>query len=863
MRAAALQDLQDTPARTTAVDRQWRALMLHTASRADFESFLEHHVGPADAAALSLRRALLEDRGEDALAIAESGMLGSPDESLLRGRVLLHLGRFDEGVEVLRALLEATEAQDADELLVRALALRLLGVEDGVEQALMGALSGGADRLGAGVALAELLLEQGRHGEASALLRVMLRDAPWHPEVWATSARLAMATDRDGERAGLAVLAAETLSVFPARGALLRAELDVVSGRAREALLGARLAIAEGAPVDRGVATLLLAAGLVTDEDALGRSTEHLHRLPGPGRLLSRVAVDLERRYRYPQALALHELAVEHRRDHEPSSLLLTRAALARSRAMDDAGAVELLRMVQAGEDVHPRAERLLAFHEEVLAVDYVDAPDPRRPGVTWRLHRDEAAVLLVVLSEVLDEVVGRYEARYGIPLPVPLRVEVFREPESFGLRAFGEPDIAPHGYCFGNVLAIRSPHAGDFNWRHVLEHELSHVFTLAASSWAVPRWFTEGAAEWDVIERWPSWRRRADLQVARSLRSGRLPRLEELDEAYLRRASMSLAYHQSFLAVEWLVERFGPDIVPRLVRAFGEEDGDVERSFERETGWTLYRIDREFRESLGEALRPLVRLYEPDPQAYLGSGDPGDPLRAWFSGTPAGMQVARSVAERSPSDPAADWVLARLAVAEQDDVSWGRHVERLERRGLRSATLWWRGGDLALELGALDDALARYSRAVDLAPELVDAWANLGVIAVQRSDVALAETAFRRVEALDAGDWSSRYWLLDHFRESGRLREAADVATQMVWIRPLMAPELRSRVIESLVAAGEDRAAMREIRIARLAGAHDPERLDALYSLVASRCPQCGPAVGQVGIPGARPVSIERPRER
>lgn len=774
---------------------------------------------------------------------------------VLQAEALLSLGRSTEATAVLVGVRNGEPTGGRGHYAV-ARARVHLGEPGAARRSFVRALEEGGERLRTGVSWADLLVSEGRFAEASGLLRELLREAPWHPQIWLTSGRLALDAEGDAVRAGTAAEAAAALAGTGTGGRviLFRGWIALREGERSEAARVARLAVQSGAPVSSALRLEATAHALQGDDRRAEQAAqEAMDTAAAPAVVPRDLARLLDRRHRHGEALRWYLRAHEA----DPGSARgLFELALALSRLGKDDEAVAALRRVPE-RGGYVRAERSLRFHEEVLQQDYVDIQDTRRAGVTWRMHRDEVPVLLAHLVPVAHAALDRYEAHYGISTPVPLRIEVFREPESFGLRAFGQPEIAPHGYCFGPVVAMRSPSTGDFNWQHVLEHELSHVFTLSASGGHVPRWFTEGAAEWDVVRHWPAWRRRADLQVARALRSGALPSLRDLDEAFVHRPSIPVAYHLSFLWVEWLAERHGSDIVPRLTEAFGRERGHVGRVFEMELGVSTADLEMAFREALRERLAPLMRLYEPDPLHYGAPmeprmGEPGEgALREFFLGRNSAPRTAQLALQQRPADPGAHWVLARLALLQGDDEAWVVHVEALEARGRRSATLWWAGGRAAEGAGRLEEARERLSRAVALAPELGEAWEMLGTVHERTGNEAAAREAYGRAAALDAGLWASRAWL-HHDALARRDVEAASTrAEELLRIRPFVSLELRARLADSLLAGGRWEAAWRETLLELSTGSADLAASQARRRALAELCAACP----EPGVVVSRPI--------
>jgi hypothetical protein len=101
-----------------------------------------------------------------------------------------------------------------------------------------------------------------------------------------------------------------------------------------------------------------------------------------------------------------------------------------------------------------------------------------------------------------------------------------------------------------------------------VLAHEVAHVLIHDAAGPAageVPRWFAEGVATW-AQRRWSL----RDAFVYSSALLGRsLPTLDALDRAFVSsEPSARLAYAASFDFIDWSVEEYGEEVVPRVLRS-------------------------------------------------------------------------------------------------------------------------------------------------------------------------------------------------------------------------------------------------------------------------------------------------------
>lgn len=251
----------------------------------------------------------------------------------------------------------------------------------------------------------------------------------------------------------------------------------------------------------------------------------------------------------------------------------------------------------------------------------------------------------------------------YDVTLDRPTIVEVFDSHTSFGVRITAQPWIHTIGACTGPVIALDAPRPTTgfgrrFNWADVLRHEFTHTVTLAATANRIPHWLTEGLAVWqeDLPRSWP-WMR----LLAGALRRERLFDLRDLDWGFMRPRSPAerpLAYAQSEWVVEFLVARFGYDVLDALLARL--RDGLAwQQALPDVTGLSLDDFQRAFL----DWARDQVRTW----------GLPADPLPSRTA-----LQARRQAA---PDEPTALALLAEHALLEADfdtaaDLA-GRALER------------------------------------------------------------------------------------------------------------------------------------------------------------------------------------------
>lgn len=188
---------------------------------------------------------------------------------------------------------------------------------------------------------------------------------------------------------------------------------------------------------------------------------------------------------------------------------------------------------------------------------------------VLYAPHDAEAAELVLEAAEAAYTPVVK-----ALGYAPPERSVVIVDPDRESLRrafGWGQGESAT-GVYYGGVIRVLSPSAwiaGDtleqrralFRRLNPLTHEYTHLVLDYLTGGNYPRWFTEGLAQRIEYQttgyRW--------LERGSTLRQ-RLYTLEEMDEGFDHLPNQALAYRQSHLLVDHLVERCGEAGLRRLL---------------------------------------------------------------------------------------------------------------------------------------------------------------------------------------------------------------------------------------------------------------------------------------------------------
>lgn len=243
---------------------------------------------------------------------------------------------------------------------------------------------------------------------------------------------------------------------------------------------------------------------------------------------------------------------------------------------------------------------RLLDSFDNFRVINDPATPEPGVLPIIFRLHKDEAAVIVPYATDLARASIAEFTERYGFTLSEPVVIEMYPDHEDFAVRTAGMPGLGILGATFGYVVAMDSPSGRPpehFQWGTTLWHEMAHVFTLEATRHLVPRWFSEGIS---VFEEWrsgPNPGVRIPMSVYNAMKDDRFLPVADLDEGFIRPSyeeQVIVSYMQAGLVCQYIDRRFGVAKLRDMLAAFrdGQETGEA---IEAVLGITPRSFDRDF----------------------------------------------------------------------------------------------------------------------------------------------------------------------------------------------------------------------------------------------------------------------------
>jgi Tfp pilus assembly protein PilF len=530
---------------------------------------------------------------------------------------------------------------------------------------------------------ARLFLEKYNEADALAEINAALAINPNAADLHA--AKAAMALDRfDLATASSALDRAMEINPQLLWARQLRADLlfaDVKPAEAIDVLEKAR----ELNPRDEATHGRLLAAYLVVDGKSEGKLSVRGQQIVNDvtqrnahcGEVFLAAGEALDRMRRYP--LAAEYFRAAHERMPQ---LISTRGQLG----------LVLMRLGQEAE-----AAKLL---EESFAIDPFNVRVKNMLEVLD--HLKNYAVLetdhfILKFDRGADELLARYAAKYleeeaypeltkqfGFAPKNKTLIEIFSRGGNtsghswFSARMVGLPFIGTVGACAGEMIAITSPGELEkpYNWAHVLRHEYTHVLNLQQTDFNIPHWLTEGlAVQQEGQPRPRDW----TAVLARRTKAGELFTLDDITLGFVRPKSSddwTLAYCQSELYVEFMLETYGEDATQKLLAAYANRLSTpqaVERCFgvkqqEFETAYRAF-LDKALADSpaAAAAAKPTLAELQRQVEEKPDDADIAAQLAlAWLDrdDRPQARRWAISAQKRKPNHPLAAYVLARLQLS-------------------------------------------------------------------------------------------------------------------------------------------------------------------------------------------------------
>lgn len=459
------------------------------------------------------------------------------------------------------------------------------------------------------------------------------------------------------------------------------------------------------------------------------------------------VANSAVREHRYREAIELEKEAVKLKPDFYEA---MAGAGQGYLRLGMEKEGMEWLDKAWSGDQYNARTLNLRTLFRETIPKEYTVATTK---NFRIRYHNEEKAVFSRYLEPTMEKAFGDMVRRYGFSPKNPTTLELYADREDYGIRTVGLPDIGALGVCFGQVVTAMSPQNGNINWGMVLWHELAHVFAIQLSNSRVPRWFTEGLAEYETLIASPSWRRENDNDLYGAMLHGTLPSIAALNSEFVQpdQNAVVVAYYQSAVTIEWLVQSYGFGKIVEALKLFGKgkETPEVLRTI---TGKQIAQLDADFRKYLEIRLKPYAGSFKLPTRGFdditkLEIADAAAPRDAkvkanlalghFYAGDADKAEAsAQAALALDPKQPIARYIMAEIAVHKGDAPKAKAIYTGLAGDGYDSAGLRQRLASIAETEGNAADLEKQLCAAKKLDPENSFAYGELADLYEKQGDM-------------------------------------------------------------------------------------------------------------------------------
>jgi cellulose synthase operon protein C len=790
----------------------------------------------ARAAAAPIRAQALAAQGKTAEAIAAVKEVESDDTArrarLVLGELLIRSGKRGDARAPLMTLVQdynddKIKDTDPEGLSMVGRAAHLLrSARDANDAYTKAEKAGGKQNVETLLWRGELFLDKYDPGHAGQVVREALKLAPKNPHARVAMARVKLDNTMDFAAAESEITQAlevnpELAMAFFVRAGLALRDLDITAAdKAADQGLKTN-------PTHLELLSMKAAIRFLADDkagfDALKAKVFGLN--PEFSEFYQIVAEYAEWEHRYEDIVRMMREAVRiDPRDAKAHAIL----GMNLIRSGDDKGGLAALQKAWEFDKFNVRVYNTLNTFEKVIATQYVTVE-----GQPFKIRyaKTDKAILERYVPQMLEEAWASMVKRYGFTPKVPVSIELYADAENFSVRTSGLPNVGIQGVCFGQTLAAMSPSAAAFNWGNVLWHELGHVFAIQLSKNHVPRWFTEGLAEYETIIRRPEWQREEDPALFAALKGGRIPAVDGFNRAFTHVddvRDVTMAYYASSQILVFMVQEFGfPKVVSMMPRwGNGERTPEVVKG---SLGVTTEELDRRFRAWLMPRLSRYTKQYVPDLHS-----PPLDDARKAVQREPrnakrlvelalallADKQMAEGEATLAealrldPKQPDAHYVKLRLAAGSKNTAEAARIITKMIADGNDGYAVRMKAADLAESLKDLPRMKANLEAAARLDPSQVEPLQALYDLAHKQKDQSGELAALRRIAALDQHD--RRVWgrLLEQLVQRGLWEEARKVGESAIFV-DVQNPKIHRNYARALARTGRFVSAVYELNSA------------------------------------------------
>jgi len=472
----------------------------------------------------------------------------------------------------------------------------------------------------------------------------------------------------------------------------------------------------------------------------------------------------------------------------------------------------------------------------------------------SYRIIKAAPSVHILLKNEtdgVLAEYVKRFAVRslddlcriYDFRPADTITIEVLPTQRYFAARCIGLPHIGAIGVCFGKVVAFTSPRvqAGRVNWRETLRHELTHAVTLLGTDYRIPHWLTEAMA---VHEQHSDRPYKWDVLLKTAVRLGRVMPISRLTRGFTRpktREQRMLAYCQSEVVLDFMLQERGPKCLPALVKAFrrGEELPEAVRTV---FGMPLVEFEKRFEVYIRGVVAKIPVLPKVTPKDAktvidLAVKQPHDAdaqcnlaILLLVQRKPhEAAKAADKALKTNPKCAEAHYIKARIAMARRSEADATAAARRAIAADRDYAPAHYLLGVLAARRNKTDEAIAAFREAIRSHPQFPKPYQALAKIYEDKKQDDKRADVFEKLLRHTSNSFAQAVELGRHYVSKKKWHDAARVADVAAGIGPFY-PQPHIIAGRALWELGKEDEAVHEMETAAICTADALKRMESLY---------------------------------
>lgn len=479
----------------------------------------------------------------------------------------------------------------------------------------------------------------------------------------------------------------------------------------------------------------------------------------------------------------------------------------------------------------------------------------------SYRIIKAAPSIHIMLKNEtdgVLAEYVKRFAIRslddlckiYDFRPADPVTIEVLPTQRYFATRCIGLPHIGAIGVCFGRVVAFTTPRVqnGRVNWRETLRHELTHAVTLLGTNYRIPHWLTEAMAVHEQHSDRPyNW----DVLLKTSVRLNRIMPIGKLTRGFTRPKTgeqRMLAYCQSEVVLDFLIQKCGRKCLPALVKAF-REGKELPQAIQTVTGMPLAEFEKQFTAYIFGVVAKIPVLPKVTPKDAktiidLAAKQPHNAetqcnlaiLLLVQRKPDEAAKAADKALKINPKCAEAHHIKARIAMAarkEADAMAMAKLAIAADKNYAPAHHLL---GALAARQNKTDEAAAAFREAIRSHPQFPKPYQALAKIYKDKKQDDKRAEVFEKLLRHTSNSFGQAVELGRHYVSKKKWKDAARVADVAAGIGPFY-PQPHIIAGHALWELGKEDPAVHEMEIASICAGDTLKQMEALYRrLVAAR---------------------------